>query len=59
MRERHAEYAEGEGYQGSWKNVVSSRPDNERLKKEKPDIYAEYLRQQISKVIRPRFQIIM
>ena len=51
MRERHAEYAEGEGYQGSWKNVVSSRPDNERLKKEKPDIYAEYLRQQISKVI--------
>lgn len=41
-----AEYAEGEGYQVWWKNVVSNRLDNEKLKKEKPDIYAEYLRQQ-------------
>lgn len=41
-----AEYAEGEGYQVWWKNVVSNRLDNEKLKKERPDIYAEYLRQQ-------------
>lgn len=39
-----AEGAEGEGYRVSWKNILTSRVDSERLKKEKPEIYKEYLK---------------
>lgn len=37
-----SETAEGEGYRVSWKNIVTSRVDSERLKKERPEIYKEY-----------------
>lgn len=41
-----AEEAQGEGYKVSWTNVLSNRLDGERLKKDKPDIYKEYLKPQ-------------
>lgn len=41
-----AERAEGEGYRVSWTNVLSHKLDGERLKKDKPDIYQEYLKPQ-------------
>lgn len=39
-----AEGAEGEGYRVSWKNISSNRIDSDRLKKEQPKIYSEYLK---------------
>lgn len=39
-----AERAEGEGYSVSWKNVPQNRLDTERLKKEEPEIYKEYVK---------------
>lgn len=41
-----AEEAQGEGYKVSWTNVYSNRLDGERLKKDRPDIYKEYLKPQ-------------
>lgn len=41
-----AEEAQGEGYKVSWTNVLSNRLDGERLKKDRPDIYKEYLKPQ-------------
>lgn len=41
-----AEEAQGEGYKVSWTNVCSNRLDGERLKKDRPDIYKEYLKPQ-------------
>lgn len=38
------ETAENDIYRVSWKNVVSSRLDTNRLKEEHPEIYKEYLR---------------
>ena len=32
-----------------WKNVISSRLDTNRLKRENPDIYAQYLTDNVSR----------
>ncbi len=37
-----AEAAEGDGYRIAWKNVDTSRIDSERLKRERPEIYAGF-----------------
>jgi predicted phage-related endonuclease len=40
-----AEYAICENYEVSWKNVITTRLDAERIKIEQPDIYHKYLKE--------------
>lgn len=47
------ELASSEGYKISWGNVISKRLDTKRLQLEKPEIYADYLKESSSR----RFQI--
>lgn len=50
---KDAEMAESENFLVSWKNVLSSRIDSKRLKKEMPEIYEKYT----TPVMSRRFQV--